>query len=170
MCTLRNNNDKEFLKAITALFAIVFVFSILYTCVSCSPRIYPANTERHTDTIVKVQIVHDTVSFEIPVEKEIIVTKDTSSHLQTTYAQSDAVVTDGRLYHSLESIPQKVYIPVTKEVHDTTIITKEAETIIKEVEREFTKWESFSMMLGWILGGVLLLVIILFVIIKFLKR
>lgn len=98
--------------------------------------------------------------------KEVNITRDSLSHLENDYASSDAAIVDGMLHHSLESRPQKIYVPVVTEVHDTTIVTEHAETIIKK-ENYVTKWQSFSMVLGWMLGGLLILAMAAFAVKKF---
>ena len=97
------------------------------------------------------RIVHDTATFEIPVIIEKNVTRDTSSHLENPYAQSDAVVSDGFLWHSLESIPQTIEVPVEIEVHDTTYIEKHAETVYveKPVEKPLTWWQGLRIDAFW---------------------
>ena len=97
------------------------------------------------------RIVHDTATFEIPVIIEKNVTRDTSSHLENPYAKSDAVVSDGFLWHSLESIPQTIEVPVEIEVHDTTYIEKHAETVDveKPVEKPLTWWQGLRIDAFW---------------------
>ena len=87
----------------------------------------------------------DSVRVEI---REKVVTRDTSSHLENEWAQSDAVVSGGFLAHSLETKPHTVYVPVTVEVHDTTVVEKEAQTVIQEVERQLTWWQKTWILLG----------------------
>ena len=122
---------------------------------SCSPRVI--ETVR-TEIEYRDREVHDTVAVEIPVEVEKIVTRDTSSHLENTYARSDASVKDGFLSHSLESKPQIIKVPVT--VHVTDTVYREAQIVEKEVKVEKpltwaqkSKIEAF----WWLLGAVLIL-------------
>ena len=104
--------------------------------------------------------IHDTTTFEIPVEVEKIVTKDTISHLENQFAKSDARVSDGLLYHSLESIPQVIKVPY--EVHVTDTLYKESQVIEKEVEVEKPlSWlQKFRMdAFWWLLLGIVLLLL-----------
>ena len=98
---------------------------------SCSPKIV---YKTETKIEYRDRVVHDTTTVEIPKEIEKIVTKDTVSHLENKYAKSDAMVSDGLLYHSLESIPQIIKVPV--EVHVTDTLYKESQVIEKEVNVE----------------------------------
>ena len=98
---------------------------------SCSPKIV---YKTETKIEYRDRVVHDTTTVEIPKEIEKIVTKDTVSHLENKYAKSDAMVSDGLLYHSLESIPQIIKVPV--EVHVTDTLYKESQVIEKEVKVE----------------------------------
>lgn len=91
------------------------------------------------DSIVyRDRVVHDTAIVEITKEVEKIVTRDTVSHLANRWAKSDAMVSDGFLHHSLESIPQIIQVPV--EVHVTDTLWKESEihTEYVEVEKPLT--------------------------------
>lgn len=125
---------------------------------SCSPKVI---VQKEVVTEYRDRIVHDTTTFEIPVEVEKIVTKDTISHLENKYAKSDAVVSDGFLSHSLESKPQVIRIPVEVHVHDTLVCYKEAQTIEKEVpiEKPLSWWQKFKIGAFWWLvlavGGLL---------------
>lgn len=136
------------------------IFLLGAICGACCPKITtPAITTDSVKVIIKERVVKDTVVVEIPVEKQVVVTKDTISVLETKYAKSSASVSEGYLNHSLESKPEKIFVPVVKEVRDTIIIKNKADTIIVK-ENYVTKWQSFSMVLGWILGGILILLML----------
>lgn len=139
----------------------VFLLVMLLSCFnSCSPKIV---YKTETKIEYRDRIVHDTATFEIPVEVEKIVTKDTASHLENRYAKSDAVVSDGLLSHSLESKPQYIKVPV--EVHVTDTLYKESQIIEKEVkvEKPLTWWQKFRQgAFWWLLGGLVLALIWIF--------
>lgn len=150
---MKNNNNQDD-SWIGSMFIWYLVFVVLFTvfmCLvtSCSPKIIT-----HTETVIKYRdrVVHDTTTFEIEKEVEKIVTKDTTSHLENTYAKSDAVVSQGFLHHSLESKPQVIKVPV--EVHVTDTLWKESEVIteIKEVEKPLSWWQQMKQSTwGWML-------------------
>ena len=147
-------------KILTLIITIV----LLASCGVYKPRI------EYRDSIrieYRDRIIHDTATFEIPVIIEKNVTRDTTSHLENPYAKSDAVVSEGFLWHSLESIPQTIHVPVEIEVHDTTYIEKAQETvyITEYKERDLTWWQDFRLKMFWILAGAL--AIIIFVEFKF---
>ena len=137
---------------------LVITILLLASCGVCKPRI------EYRDSIrieYRDRIVHDTALFEIPVIIEKNVTKDTTSHLENPYAKSDAVVSEGFLWHSLESIPQTIQVPVEVEVHDTTYIEKAQETVYvtEYKEKELTWWQDFRLKMFWILAGALAIMI-----------
>lgn len=139
---------KELIKGVVGGLAFLLVLCLA----SCSPRVI---TETETVIEYRDRIVTDTAVVEIPVEVEKIVTRDTTSHLENTYAKSDAMVSEGFLHHSLESIPQYIKVPV--EVHVTDTLYKEAEirTETVEVEKPLSWWQKFRMdAFWWILGAV----------------
>ena len=102
--------------------------------------------------------MHDTVTFEVPVIVEKNVTRDTVSHLENEWAKSDAELTDGFLWHTLETKGHTVYVPVTTMVRDTVIVEKESQTItvVEEVEKPLTWWQRFRInAFFWLLLAVL---------------
>ena len=144
---------KELIKGVVG----GLVFLLVLCLASCSPRVI---TETKTVIEYRDRIVTDTAVVEIPVEVEKIVTRDTTSHLENTYAKSDAMVSEGFLHHSLESIPQYIRVPV--EVHVTDTLYKEAEirTETVEVEKPLSWWQKFRMYaFWWLLGAVIALLL-----------
>ena len=126
----------------------------------CSPRIVEkvvTQVEYHD------RIVHDTTTFEVPVEVEKIVTRDTLSHLENNWAKSDAVVSDGFLHHSLESKPQVIKVPVEVHVTDTLWKEQEIREVEKLVEKELTWWQRFRLgAFPWLLLAVAVLLLFAF--------
>lgn len=132
--------------------------AIFLALCACSPKILPPVIEYRDSVRVEIRerIVHDTVTFEVPVIKEKNVTRDTTSHLENDWAKSDASLIDGFLEHSLETKGRTVYVPVAVPVHDTIYVEKEAvETIItKEVEKPLTLWQKARLRaFWWLLAG-----------------
>lgn len=127
---------------------------------ACSPRIVEKLVVRDSVvTEVHERIVRDTVPFEVPVEVEKNITRDTVSHLSNSFAESDAVVSDGFLTHTLKTRPQTIYVPVEVPVADTTTTQSHIEYITetKEVPAELTWWQKFRLKgFWWLLGGLVL--------------
>jgi hypothetical protein len=139
----------------TEWLTILFVLALLLT--GCAPKVIEKVIVRDsTVTKIEERLVHDTVSFGIPVEVEKIVTKDTSSHLENTYAVSDAIVSGGFLTHTLRTIPQVISVPVEIPVVDTTTSHIQIKEVPVEVEKELTWWQNFRLKAFWWLAGGLL--------------
>lgn len=115
---------------------------------SCSPKIVE---HVRTETVYRDRIVHDTATVTVPVEIEKVVTKDTVSHLENSFAKSDAVVAGGFLSHSLESKPQIIRVPVKVRVTDTVYRKAEVITQIKKVEKELSWWQRVRLDAFWVL-------------------
>ena len=163
-------DKKEIVKANATLLAFVLLAILGQLFVGCSPRITPPAEIRDSVRVeIRERPVHDTAYVDVPLIKEVNVTRDTSSHLENEYAMSDASISNGTLRHSLETRPHKIAAPVTITVHDTLTVEKKAETIIKEVN-VLTKWQGFQIILGRILGGLFLLIILILVARAFLMR
>lgn len=104
------------------------------------------------------RIIHDTTTFEVTKEVEKIVTRDTVSHLENSWAKSDALVSEGLLHHSLESIPQIIKVPYEVIVTDTLIVEKTTEPVY--IEKPLTWWQKFRQgAFWWLVGGIVLLLI-----------
>ena len=150
-----NNQDNSWIGCAT-IAVVLFVIAILgglMMLAGCSPKVI---VQKEVVTEYRDRIVHDTTTVEIPLEVEKVVTRDTASHLENTYAKSDAVVSGGLLSHSLESNPQIIRIPV--EVHVTDTLYKEAEirTETVEVEKPLSWWQKFRIgAFWWLLGGLI---------------
>ena len=136
---------------------VAVILAVIVAVFACSPKVI---VQKEGSTEYRDRIVYDTATVESPVEVEKIVTKDTASHLENTYAKSDAAVSGGFLHHSLESIPQIIKVPV--EVHVTDTLYKEAEihTETVEVEKPLTWWQKFRIgAFWWLVGAVVLLLL-----------
>ena len=133
----------DVLKVIIICIAVALV---ICWAAACSPKIVERVV---TEIEYRDRVVRDTATFEVPVEVEKVVTCDTMSHLENTYAKSDAVVSNGFLHHSLESKPTIIKIPV--EVHVTDTVWKQSEVIEKEikVEKELTWWQKTRLDAFW---------------------
>ena len=136
--------------------------------VSCSPRIYPV--QRDTVTLVRTEIVErlvrDTVEVTLPQDSVHVQTRDTTSVLRIKAAISEASVSGGILTHSLHSNP--AYKPEIEVVYkdrieyrDTTIYASNIEVI--EVERELSGWQKAMMSGGYVLLGMAVLLIVLWI-------
>ena len=163
-------DKKEIVKANATLLAFVLLAILGQLFVGCSPRITPPAEIRDSVRVeIRERPVHDTAYVDVPLIKEVNVTRDTSSHLENEYAMSDASISNGTLRHSLETRPHKIAAPVTMTVHDTLTVEKKAETIIKEVN-VLNKWQGFQIILGRVLGGLFLLIILMLAARAFLMR
>ena len=80
------------------------------------------------------------------------------SHLENSWAKSDALVSEGFLHHSLESIPQIIKVPYEVVVTDTLIIEKTTEP--QYIEKSLTWWQRFRQgAFWWLVGGIALLLL-----------
>ena len=123
----------------------------LFSC--AAPRVIEQTQRDSLYVEYRERIVHDTVMYEPPQESTYIQTKDTTSHLETSLAESDASIVDGVLYHSLRNKPQKIPVPVAVTVHDKNVIQGSVRTEIVEVPAKLTKAQERWIRLGkWATG------------------
>ncbi len=145
---------------------IVLIAAVFAT--ACSPRIYPV--QRDTVTQVRTEIVErlvrDTVEVALPQDSTSVRTADTTSTLAIRAATSTATVSGGVLTHALYSNPN--YKPEVEVVYkdrvehrDTTIYASNTEVI--EVERELSVWQRALMGGGYVLLGMAVLLIVLWI-------
>lgn len=104
------------------------LFLVMFLVVGCGicRKVQYVPVESKTDSVLVEKLVRDTVSIEIPGETVYVVAQD-SSHLETKYSVSEAVIdSTGRLHHSLINKDIKI---------DKEIVYKEIEKRV-EVEKE----------------------------------
>lgn len=127
------------------------IILLLAALALCACSVTKPVVEYRDSIVFRERIVHDTALFEIPVEVEKIVTRDTASHLENRYGESDAVVSGGFLSHSLKTKPQTIKVPVDVPVHDTLIVHSEAQIIheVTEVEKPLSCWQRLKIGAFW---------------------
>lgn len=130
----------------------------LLLVVGCGPT--KMVTESHRDSVIvhvlDSIILRDTVIMvEVPKESDKSILPDTdTSYLQTSLAESEAYVANGRLHHSLRN-KSEMLLPVKVQYVDRARVEKSemiawrhmVETV--KVEKELSKWQSFIMALGY---------------------
>lgn len=124
-------------------------------------------TTSHSDTTrvevrEVVRLVKDTVEVQVPVEVQTAIVPD-SSHLETSYATSDAYLTaKGQLHHTLSNKAGARPVEVEKEEIKRDSIYYRTEYLYDtvEVERDFTKFERFQMTAFWVLSVLLVAALI----------
>lgn len=107
--------------------------------------------------------LHDTTLLWSPPDESSQATADTSSHLETSLAESDAAIVDGCLIHSIRNrsesiVPINVTIPYR--VHSESRESLSERTVVKEVPRELTWWQVFWIRLGQICTACLFIYIV----------
>ena len=127
-----------------------------------SPVIVTNTDSVRIEYIETVRIDTLTVEVPVPMESAKQVVQDSTSHIETSLAESDAWINDdGTLGHSIRNKEQKLKSDVSVPVKDTK--TNNTEATVREVpvpypepvyiERDFTKWESFRLDAFWYLVG-----------------
>ena len=149
----------------------LFLSIITLLCIlsGCCPKLYPQieKEEYNRDTIVKERLIRDTLFFEIPAEKEDVITKDSVSFLENKFAESRAEIKNGLLHHTLSTKHQNIEIPHVTPITETIISTNVLRVVVREVERNLTVWESFQIVMGRLFLIVLFLSIIIYSVKKF---
>lgn len=98
--------------------------------------------------------IHDTIKVSLPKETEKVVTRDTSSHLENTFAISDAKIDSlGYLHHSLISKGSHFAVPIDVPVHrkDSIVYVDKVKEVRVPVitEKPLTKWQKAKMRGFW---------------------
>ena len=128
----------------------------------CCPCRHLQTLQRDTVAVIIRDSVylHDTTLLWSPPDESSQALADTSSHLETSLAESDAAIINGRLIHSIRNrsesiVPINVTIPY--KVHSESRESLSERTAIKEVPRELTWWQVLWIRLGQICAGCLLI-------------
>lgn len=142
---------------------LLIIISIFLSC--CCKKAYPPKEieKQITKTEYVEKIRLDTLLVELPQESKEIVSKDTVSHLKISGAISDAMVSNGLLYHSLKTDPSykpKVEVQIKEiEIVRDSLIYREI-----PVDMPRTKYERICINGFW--GLSIILIILAFVKIK----
>ena len=134
-----------------------FIAFLLLTSCGAGKHL-PVQTEQRDSVRIEVRketkYIRDTVFLTVPAQSAENTTRDTSSHLVTDYAESDARINpDGTLYHSLRNKEQEKPVPVDVPVTQKDSIVYRDKLIYEtvEVERDLTAWQKWQMRSFWIL-------------------
>lgn len=127
-------------------------------CCPCRKASVPSVRDSvRIETQVRTEYVKDTVIIEVPTEEKAQTVRDTTSHLETSFAESDAAITpDGALHHTLRNKPQNKPVEAeTKVIYRDSIIYRDRiETERVEVERDLTWWQQTRLRGFWVLLAV----------------
>lgn len=127
-------------------------------CCPCRKTVTPTVRDSvRVETIVRTEYVCDTVMVKVPAEEKAQTVRDTTSHLETTFAESDAAITpDGALHHTLRNKPQQHPAEVeTKVVYRDSIVYRDrVQTERVEIERPLTWWQQTRLRGFWVLLAV----------------
>lgn len=139
--------------------AIIFIVVLLCSC--GTGKHLPVQTDKQDSIRIEVRevtrYVPDTAWMNIPAQSAENTTRDTSSHLETDYAESDARIDpDGTLHHSLKNKEQQKPVPVdVPQTQKDSIVYKDRYVYEKvDVPRELTDWQKWQMRSFWILLSV----------------
>lgn len=142
------------------IFVVVCIIIIALLCCSCRStksvvEVVVNDTIRETNTVV--EYVPDTIYIEVPAEEKERTTKDSVSHLETSYAVSNARINkDGTLYHDLSNKsgerPVEVKTKVITKTNTLAINNKKERTITIEKKLPFFKRMAVKFF-PWVLAG-----------------
>ena len=143
----------------TKLLTALFLAFLLCSC--GAGKQLPVQTEQKDSVRVEVRevtkYIRDTAFIPIPAQSAENTTRDTSSHLETDYAESDARINpDGSLYHSLRNKEQEKPVPMdVPTTQKDSIVYKDRYVYEKvEVPRDLSAWQKWQMRSFWILLSV----------------
>lgn len=114
------------------------------------------------EVVERVEYVTDTIEVAIPYERESVV-RDTASHLENAYAMSDAaILPDGRLFHSLETIPQLRPFSFEKPIlrRDSIVFRNFYREEVEEVERDLSWWQETQIRAFWAMFSIFCIIIL----------
>lgn len=154
------------LAAFAVFAACAVVLALASACCPCRNLATSTTDSVRVERVEWTEYVTDTLWFPLPAESVSVLRPD-SSHLETQYAVSDAVLTaDGLLFHTLFNKAADVPIGYEKPiVHvDSTTDRVVTHTEIVSVPRELTGWQRFQITGFWFCLAALALIIALCVI------
>lgn len=137
---------------------LIFILAAMSSCCTSRHLATSSKDSVRVEIRTRTEYVRDTIIREIPAISEAVTTRDTASHLENFYAQSDARINpDGTLFHSLATKPQKEPIPIDKPIQyrDSIVYRDKVITNTVQVERELSWWQKAQMKGFWLLIAVM---------------
>lgn len=143
------------MKRIAAfLIAAAVAGAMLPGCCPCRHLATSSRDSVRVETVIRTEKIRDTVLIHVPVESVRQKVRDTTSHLETSYAASDARINpDGSLSHSLENKAGEHPVEIEAEIvyRDSIVYRDRTNREIVEVERKLTAWQRFQLRGFWVL-------------------
>ncbi len=150
------------MKRIVSILTIAAVASaVLAGCCPCRHLTTSTRDSVRIETVIRTERIIDTAFIEVPVEVIRQIVRDTMSHLETSFAVSDARINqDGSLSHSLENKAQKRPAAIEKEIvyRDSIVYRDRTDTKIVEVVRPLTWWQQTQIRGFWMLIAILIII------------
>lgn len=150
---------------------ILYITVVLVSLVSCSTKRVSTELTDYTRLVSelrervaryekRVEIYRDSLMLVKGLTEKSSNVADSASHLETSYARSDAAIRGGRLHHSIEnkdSVPGQVkYVFVEVEKRDT-VFTAKTDTVYRDrkektdtVKEKKRFGDSFFYASGWV--------------------
>lgn len=127
---------------------LLLAASALYGCGAAKEVVI--ETKEKVKVVTHTELVPVIATIEVPSAIIENTVKDSSSHLETDFAKSDARINrDGTLTHSLENKEQTLQKEVVVQVeYKDSIVYKEREVPVK-VEKKLTHWQKFRLDAFW---------------------
>lgn len=150
------------------LFRNVCMMMTLGACLSgcATKRIKAPQIIMRDSVAVKVQYRVEwrkgMVDFDIPDIRETNITRDTTSHLENDYAESDASYSDGVLTHTLNTKPQTMAVEtnIPTERVDSIIYRYQFIKTIQEVAMPLSWWQQTQIKGFWAMLSILGVIIL----------
>ena len=140
---------------------ILFISTLAFCLMACCPcrNMYTSIADSvhfSSRLIVRDRLVSIKIPVVIPPDNKHVITHDSTSHLETGFATSDAWInTDGSLGHTLTNKARidsvNANVKATDTIRIDTIYREQQIKDVVEVPRELTAWQRFRMKGFWVL-------------------
>ena len=151
--------------------SIVLVLCLVFVFVSCSTKKVSSERSEYLKLVSELKEMVSRYEKRTEVYKDSLLmvkglvekssnVADSVSHLETSYATSDAAIRNGRLFHSIEnkdSVPGQVkYVFIEVEKRDTVFVGRKDTVYLQRMERTETVkekkrlGETFFYISGWV--------------------
>lgn len=97
------------------LFLLCGLMVVFFSCSSSKKNV----SDIRSDSVrieYRTEYVEDTIYYTLPYIHDAIVNKDSTSTLENRFAVSIASIRDGLLFHSLETKPQDILVPIKSKI------------------------------------------------------
>lgn len=154
---------KEARQVVVFVAVLAILVWLLLGCCPCRHLTTSTQDSLRVEVVERIVEVRDTAYIDVPGDKQVVTTQDTTSYLENSYAMSRASIVKGGLYHDLITKGRTIEIPFTAPTlrRDSVVYFNSHSTEIVEVAKPLSWWQQTQIKGFWIMALITALYVLL---------